>query len=822
MLLQDLRYALRQLRKRPAFTLIVVLTLALGIGANTAVFSVMNAILLQMLPVERPHGLYYVRMANGEWQPDGAGNTGDSNTSFSEAVFEALRQRSDVFEDLIAYVPLSFSESVAVRHGALPEEAEGEEVSGNFFSGVGVRMELGRSFTLAEERSHAPVAVLSYDYWTRSYARDPGVVGQTIYVKGIPMTVVGVTVRSFKGIEPASSTDFWVPLQSRPELNAWGTPSATGATVNTLYSSPKWWSLRLMARLRDGVSPTQAEQALMGTFGEAARQAVGTIDPKHWKPLLDFVPARGIAGLNEQYSEPVKILMGLVALVLLIACTNVAMMIQVRNSERQREFSLRLAIGAGRGTLFRQLLCEGILLVTAGAVLGWLFALGATRLLATWSQIETGLSPDRNVLLFTLMVSALAALIFGLVPLWSAVHAPVAGVLRATASSVTTSRSRLVGARIVLAAQMAVCLVLLMAAALLLRTLRNYSAQNLGIDTHGLLVFGITPQGNTDDHPFYRSLLERLRQVPGVESVSLVGNRPGSGWTDNNGLTIDGVTQQGVLLRSNDVGPGFFRTMGIPILAGRDVKESDKENTQRVIVVNETLARKYFPHSSPLGHHLGGGKNPSLIVGVVRDSKYNSVAEEPMPMAYYAVMQAPSLGTQQVEVRTRGDAASLLPLLRKTVAESNPNIPLEKPMTQQEQFDESYSQQRMFAAMGGFFGVLAALLVATGLYGSHSFRVDRRTTEIGVRMALGASRSQVLTMMMRESLWVMAGGLALGIPLTLLAVRPLKSMLYQMSPFDATSMALAVAIIAVVSLGAVLIPARRAASIEPMRALRAE
>jgi predicted permease len=821
MLLKDIRYALRQLRKQPGFASIVVLMLALGIGANTAVFSVMNAILLQLLPVQRPHGLFYVRMANGEWQPDGAGNTGDSNTSFSDAVFEALRQRSDVFEDLIAYVPLSFSESVAVRHGALPEEAEGEEVSGNFFSGLGVRLEQGRSFTLAEERSHAPVAVLSYEYWTRSYARDPAVVGQTIYVKGIPMTVVGITAPGFKGIEPASSTDFWVPLQSSPELNAWGVPSATGAAVNTLFSSPKWWALRLMARLRPGVSPAQAQQALAGTFAETARQAVGN-DLKQWKPLLDFVPARGISGLNEQYREPVQILMGLVALVLLIACTNVAMMIQARNSERQREFSLRLAIGARPSTLFRQLLCESVLLVTAGAALGWIFAQGATRMLAAWSQIETGLSPDRNVLMFTLAASALAALTFSLVPLWSVANAPVAGVLRATSSSVTSSRGRVIGARAVLAVQMAVCLVLLMAAALLMRTLRNYSAQNLGVDTHGLMVFGITPQGKTDDHIFYRSLLDRMRQVPGVESVSLVGNRPGSGWTDNNELVIDGVHQNDVLLRSNDVGPGFFSTMGIPILTGRDIQESDHQNTQPVALVNETLARKYFPHNSPIGHHLGGPKNPTLIVGVARDSKYDSVAEKPMPMAYYAVMQAPSLGTMQIEVRTRGDAEALLPLLRKNVAEIYPNIPLEKPMTQQEQFDESYSQQRMFAAMGGFFGVLAALLVATGLYGSHSFQVNRRTTEIGLRMALGATRGQVLSMMMRESFWVLACGLALGIPLTLLAVRPLKSMLYQMSPFDAASMGLAIAIIAAVSLGAVLIPARRAASVEPMRALRAE
>jgi predicted permease len=300
--------------------------------------------------------------------------------------------------------------------------------------------------------------------------------------------------------------------------------------------------------------------------------------------------------------------------------------------------------------------------------------------------------------------------------------------------------------------------------------------------------------------------------------------RPGSDWSNNNGLTLDGVPQKGASLRSNDVGPNFFHTMGVPIIAGRDIANSDveaKDHRSGICLVNETFVKKFLPNTNPIGHVLG--RNVKMtIVGVVRDSKYTQVSEEPRPMAYYAVMQSPALGTMQMEVRTRGDAMAILPALRNTMAEMYPNIPLEQPITQQEQFDKSYQQQRMFAAMGGFFGLLAVFLVGTGLYGTHSFRVSRRTAEIGVRMALGATRTQVLAMVMRESLWVLAFGLAAGIPLALLAVRPLKAMLYQMSPLDPISLAGALALLILVSGLSALVPARRAASVNPVQALRTE
>jgi len=819
-LARDARYAVRQLRKSPVFAATAILTLALGIGATTAIFTVMTAVLLRSLPVPNPQQLVYLHVPDG--QPYGAFNSGDSETSFSLPVFNALRQDHRAFSEVIAFVPLTMSERVAVRVGNnAPEQVPGEMVSGNFFSGLGVTMARGRGFSIDDEKQNAPIAVLSYAYWTRSSARNPSVLGQTMYVKGIPFTIVGVAGEGFPGVEPGEFTDFWIPLSRRTELNPWG-----HSTELTLFGSPKWWCLRVIARLAPGMNAQQALAEATPEFQAAAYAPLGSPDPKHPKVALALVPAKGTEGLDDSYREPITILMALVTLVLLIASSNVAMLIVARNAARQRDFSLRMALGANRSTLLRQLLTESSLLVVSGSLLGWLFALSAARALAAWAQLEVSLAPDRTILLFTCAVSMLAACVFGLAPLRTATNAPVNSALRATASA---SYQRRRNGGVVLVLQVALCFTLLTAAGLLLRTLLNYERTNLGMRTQGLLVFGLSPQKETTNNArfaFYRALLDRMRVLPGVESATFVANRPGGGWSSNDEPTVDGVTVsfEQVPLRTNDVGPDFLQVLGIPLLEGRDIQDRDKADSERVAIVNETFVKKLLPNTNPIGHHLGNLKDhPYTIVGVAKDSKYRNVEEKPRAMAYYPYTQngdAPP--TLQVELRAAGNPLALLATVEKAVHEMDPDLPLEKPMTQAAVFEDSYAQQRLFARLAMFFGLLAALLVGIGLYGTLSYRVSRRSTEIGVRMALGAQRLQVLAMVLCESLLIAAIGLAAGVPLALIAGHFMSAMLYGLEPYDKLSLFAALAGVVAISLVSGYLPARRAASIDPIRALRTE
>ena len=826
-LLQDLGYALRQMRKSPGFVLIAVVTLALGIGANTAVFSVMNAVLLRELPVGDPERLYYVQIGNGQMQPPGASETGDPEITFSEPVFETLRQRQDIFEDLIAYVPLAF-DKVVVRYGDIPEEASGYEVSGNFFSGLTAQVVRGRGFTLADEKQHAPVAVISDGYWNRRFGRSPRVLGSTLFVKGIPFTIVGITAPHFYGLGGRTAADFWIPLETRPELNAWGIPAA----FNTLYGTPKWWCLMLMARLRQNVTPAEAQSALQSTFLAAAKIGIGNIDPKQWKPWLDFDPAKGIQGYNQGYRDQVDILMGLVILVLLLASTNVALLLMARNEARQREFSLKMAIGARKQHVFRQLLTESLLLVMTGAALGWLFSILATRALARWSEIESGLDPDRTVLLFTLAISVLVAIGFGLAPLGIALGAPINGVLKANGAGATPGRERLVGGRILMSSQVAVCLFLLVVSALLVRTLRKYQSEDLGMKASGLVVFGVTPQHahtEPETYAFYRELLDRIRALPGVERATLVESRPGTGWSDNNDFGLDGVyalEKDGshASVRSNDVGPDFLATLGIPLLEGRDISDADTGAAPPVAIVNETFRKRFLGSTSALGHKLlEGTPGGRTIVGVAKDSKYTKAVEGPTPMAYYPVLERVRPGEAlHVEVRSSAEPLALLASISKAVHDVDPDVAVQRPATQKAEFESSYAEPTMFARLAGFFGALAALLVATGLYGTLAYRTNRRTTEIGMRMALGAQRRGVLWLIMRESLVISAIGMMVGLPLAMTCSRFLDSMLYELSPFDPLSFLLAVSTIALVGTAAAFFPAWRAAKLEPMVALRYE
>jgi predicted permease len=822
-LLQDLRYALRQLRNSPGFTVTAVLTLALGIGANTAIFSVMNAVLLRGLPVPDPQQLVYLHVPDG--QPPGASNTGNSETSFSEPVFEQLRQEKRVFSDLMAFVPLSLSGKAAVRFGDTPEEAEGDMVSGNFFSGLRVGFARGRGFTLDDEKNHTQVAVLSYSYWTRRFSRNPSVLGQAFYVKGIPFTVIGVAANKFYGVEPGNSTDFWIPLQNRPELNAWG----IAPEFNTLYGTPQWWCLELIARLQPEISTEPALAQLNPVFQEVAYNGLPQPDPKLPKRKLDFKPARGVEGLDTEdtVKTGVVLLMALVGLVLVIVCVNVTMLLVARKSARQREFSLRLALGASRGRIFGQLLLESGLLVMMGTAVAWFFALLATHALATWAAIESGLAPDATVLMFTFGISAAAALLFGLAPYFQVTRSPASLALKTAAGASQQTRLGKWGGNIAMAAQVTLCFVLLIAAGLLLRTLKNYENTELGMKTEGLLVFGITPQkmaSSAENLQFYRNLLDRLRTLPGIESASLLENRLGSGWSDNNSATVDGVTHRfsEAPLRSNYVGPDFFHVLGVPVVQGREITDADTETSQRVAVVNETFVKRLLPSTNPLGHQLGNPKKPSTIIGVVKDSKYTSVGEKPRPMAYYAYTQARGIDHMEVEVRVAGNPTAALPSIRRAVQTLNPDVPLENPMTQQAVFEHSYSTQQIFSRLSSFFGLLAAFLVAIGLYGTLAYRVSRRTSEIGVRMALGAVRSRVLWMLLRESLVVTGLGLAAGLPIALLSAGVLRSLLYGLQPRDPVTFFASLLVVIVVTLAASFLPARQAAAIEPIKALRTE
>jgi predicted permease len=823
-MIQNLRYALRQLRRTPAFTVVAVLTLALGIGANSAIFSVMNALLLRYLPARDPQRLVYLHTTRN---PSGASQTGHGDRSLTMPIFEQLRKQKDAFADVVAYVPLGISKA-AVRYGKEPQEAQADMVSGNFFSSLGVLPARGRTFTVEDEVAHSPLAVLSYAWWTRQFGRDPSVIGQPLYIKDVPFTIVGVAAQGFIGLDQ-EATDVWVPFQDRPELRPWGRARAGGA----LYGSPNWWFLMMMGRLAPGVTEQQALARANPAFQTAAYATLGPPKPKEELPKLFFTTAKGIAGVRENYDLPLKVLMAMVLLVLAIACANVSLLLVARNAARQREFSLRMALGGSRVNLFQQLLTESLVLVAAGAGLGWLFANWATRALAVWSQMTVSLAPDRSVLLFTLAVSLTAALIFGLAPLRGVLRVPIGLALKTSAATAHRDRRKIRGGQVIVALQMSLCLVLLVAAGLLVRTLRNLETVNLGMNTRGLMVFGISPlqrvHSDGEANRFYLGLLTRLRALPGVEAGTLMSMRVGSGWSNNTGASVDGHAALGenafAPMRWNIVGSDYFHTLGIPVLLGRDFNDADAETAPRAVIVNQTFATRYLGGRTPLGHQVGLNDRSDgqyTIVGVVADSKYTDVREEPVPTAYFPYTQIRGNATLHFEVRTAGDPSAWMPSVRRAVNDYAPGLALLQPQTQQALFDRNFSDERVFFRLSMFFGLLAALLVATGLYGTLAYTVSRRTSEVGVRMALGAQRRQVLWMILRGSLGVTLAGVAIGLPLAVGASKVLQSMLFGVKPRDPLTFAAALIGIAGVSLVASLIPALRAASVDPMVALRDE
>jgi predicted permease len=699
-------------------------------------------------------------------------------------------------------------------------------VSGTFFSGLGVKLVRGLGFSERDETNHAAIAVISYNYWTRRFARNPDVLGAALYVNGVPITIVGVAAEGFEGVEGGRSTDFWIPLQSRPELNAWGNPLEDGKNY---IANQTWWCLQLIGRLAPGKDRAQTVAQLQPIFQRAAYAGLGTPPAGEKPPVLSVIDAKNFPGYSEQFGNPLRMLMAMVGLVLLIALTNVVMLLVARNGARQREFSVRQALGAGRGELLRQLLAESLILVTAGGALAWGFAEMATRLLGRWAQIESSLAPDRTVMFFTLGVLVVAALLLALAPLRVALAGKAHLALKTAAANTDAGKSR--AGRVIVALQMALCVVLLVGAGLLIRTLRNLQNTPLGMRIEGLVVFGVKPniQSVPEGTAFYVKLMNRLRALPGVESVTVMEERLGSGWSDNGAMLVDGklpdvANGSSRTVRSNVVGPDFFRTLGVPVLMGRDFADSDTATSPHAGIINEQFAQRFFAHQNPLGHTIGtgNGRYQMTVVGVVKDHKYRGINEEPIPMAWYMYAQIPMTGAMDVEMRVHGDPLAILPSARKALQEMNPNLPLIRPMTQRAQYDLTISGEVLFARLAGFFGFLAVVLVAAGLYGTLAYRVSMRTAEIGVRMAVGARRGQVVWMILKGSLLLTAAGVVIGVPAAMLVGHALTSSLYGVQPLDAVSYLLAVVGVALVALAASVVPAARAAGVDPMRALRME
>lgn len=824
-MLNDLYYAMRQLVKAPGFSVIAILTIALGIGANTAVFSVMNAVLLRFLPLPNPQQLVLFHLKN---QPLSTSQSGYDDQSLSLPVFQAMITRHDVFQDVVAFAPLGFGK-VPVGFGAEPEQARGELVSGNFFSGLGVQPFLGHVFTLQDELNNAPIAILSYRWWHSRFNGSRAILGQTLYVKGVPITIVGVAPPGFEGADPGQpQMDFWIPLQKNPILGPWG----LGPGDVTLYGSPNFLCLMMIGRLKPGVSSENAVAALTPLFRRTLAQA-SPVSPKDRKPELVFSDVRGIETLREDYQKPLRVLMTMVVLVLLIASANVAMLLLLRNAAKQREFALRRALGANARVLFGQLISESLLLVSAGCVLAWLFAKQAIEFLTRWSDLNFPIAPDRRVLIFTISISAIVALAFGLIPMRAVNSVPLAATLKSSAATANTDRRRFFGRKLVVAAQISLCTVLLFAGDLLYGTLRNLETADLGMRAVGILVFGITPQSNirTDAEAvrFHLRILHDIRALPGVDYATVSAVRLGTGGSDNDGVLVDGrnplPAKPIAPMRVNVVGSDFLHTLGIPLRLGRDFDQADILGANRTAIINQTFADRYLPHTDPLGHQIAmfdSPKNTYTIVGVSSNSRYTGVRENDRPLAYLPFSHVTGVSAMQYEIHAMGGPKAILPEAARIVHGIDPNIPLENPITQREQFEHSISQERLIARLSVAFAVLAMFLVLIGLYGTVSYSVSRRTTEIGLRMALGAQQREVVAMVLRESALVALLGLAIGLPIAFALARTLRSMLFGLSSANPIACIAALSGVAVVTLAATFIPARRAASIDPLRALRTE
>ncbi len=841
-LARDTRYGARVLLQNPGLTITVAVTLGLGIGANTAVFSLINAVLLKSLPVREPERLALFSWAqgphgwpmpvSGSWETDPVTKQ-TSCTSFSKTIFERFRDRNQVFSDVFAFAPLG--EPNVKIDGAAEISSLGQLVSGGYFAGLGAPALLGRTIGAEDDLpGAAPVAVISHGFWQRRFGGDPAAVGKSISINNSPVTIIGVTAPNFLGaLDVGDAPDFSVPLALGAQLGRRGPEG-----------DPPWfWWLRVMGRLKPGINADQARASLEPVFQEASREAMAAnvAQNPRMRPETDETPrlvigpgGQGLTEARHTYRRELMIVAGLVGFVLLIACANVANLLLARGAARRREIAVRLAVGASRGRVVWQLLTESVLLAFLGAALGLLVAHWGKNLLLAMRPLEghelaLNLSLDRGVLAFTTVVAVITGITFGLAPALRATRVDLSAEFHGgPRNTLSGGRSKLSGALMVL--QVALSLVLLTGAGLFLRTIQNLRGVELGFNRDHLLLFRLDagPAGYEAARfaELHARIAAQIGSLPGVRSVMFSQIPLLSQVGRNERLepvgAVPGAAKPAPVM-VNSVSESFFSTLELPILLGRGFDAHDIALAPKVVVINQQLARQFFGDENPIGHRLvrsGPETNQEVeIVGVARDAKYNNVKRGTPATAYFPYLQDISGGVNYA-VRTMGDPVLLTSAIRKAVAAVDANLPLADARTQAAQVERLFANERFFARISGFFGAAALALVSIGLYGLVSYTVACRTREIGIRMALGAQKRSVLALVIGRGMKLALIGAVAGVPSAIALTLVVRSFLFGVAPYDPiTLISVSLILLAIAGL-ACWLPARRAAQVDPMVALR--
>jgi macrolide transport system ATP-binding/permease protein len=845
-LAQDLRYGLRMMAANPLFTAMAALSLALGIGANTAIYSFLDSIMVRALPVQHPEQLVVLHWQTREIPAVIHGMSGTrhkdpihgvNSPNYPFAAFDLFRTGREDFSSLFAYAE-GGRPNIVVEGQA--EILDAELVSGGFFGGLGVNPAAGRLILDDDDRFGAqPVAVITYAYWQRRFSLSPSAVGQSILVNGAPFTIAGVTPPGFYGVDPGFTPELMIPLHAGPLL----TPNPAEDQKKFLNKNNYW--VEMMGRLRPGVGIHQAEARMAGQFhGFVLSTAANAKETADMPALWLEEGASGLDTLRRQYAKPVYVLMGMVGLILVIACANIANLLLARATSRRREMAVRLSLGAGRLRVIRQLLTESLLLSLLGGALGVLVAAWGIRSI-TWLlangrdnfTLHAGI--DWPVLGFTFALAVVCGLLFGLAPALQGTRVDLTPALKETRASAPRGRLRHAGIRFGLShflvvSQIAISLLLVVAAGLFVRTLSNLHSIQLGFNRENVLLFSLNARqagykGAALAH-FYAGLRDRFRNIPGLRNVTFSNFPLVAGYWEEDDLTVPGLAKtpgQSPTTCQVAADHAFLATMQIPILLGRDLREGDMESPHAA-VVNEKFVKKFFAGQNPIGRHIGVGEPNSPadldIVGVAKNTLYNSVKEEDTPPVAYVpyTHDVENLGQVEFELRAAGDPLALVSTVRQIVHQASAAVPISDVTTQSKAIDQSITQERTFAGLCGCFAILALLIASIGLYGSVAYAVARRTSEIGIRVALGAESRRIVWMVLREVVTLAAVGLGIGLAAAYGLTHFVASFLFGIKPHDPVALAASVLVLAAAAILAGYAPARRASRVDPMTALRHE